>query len=34
MAQTLEEGEMAYDVVSGISVGSINGLGLSMFDKG
>jgi predicted acylesterase/phospholipase RssA len=31
MARTLDEKEMMYDVVSGISVGAINAGGLSLF---
>ena len=34
MARTLDEKEMMYDVVSGISAGAINSGGLSLFPKG
>merc|ERR1719329_372798 len=34
MARMLDEKEMQYDVVSGISVGGINAGALSLFDKG
>mmetsp|Transcript_21914 Transcript_21914/g.34043 ORF Transcript_21914/g.34043 Transcript_21914/m.34043 type:complete len:168 (+) Transcript_21914:12-515(+) len=34
MARMLGEGEMEYDVLSGISVGSLNSLGFSLFKKG
>lgn len=34
MARMLEEKEMEYDVVSGISVGGINAGALSLFEKG
>ena len=34
MARSLDENEIMYDVVSGISVGAINSGGLSLFPKG
>jgi len=34
MARSLDQNEMMYDVVSGISVGAINSAGFSLFPKG
>ena len=34
MVRNLDKEEVQYDVVSGISVGAINGAGISLFPKG
>lgn len=34
MLESLPKGQLEYDVVSGISVGSINALGITQFPKG
>jgi len=34
MARMLEEKDMQYDIISGISVGGINAGALSLFEKG
>lgn len=34
MVRSLKPEDTEYDVVSGISVGAINAIGISLFDKG